>query len=131
MSYHLTVANAITVAGLFFVGLGCVAWDEGWSAAHRVAALFWLLALVSDVFDGWVARQMGQETRFGARLDRVGDIAVVHVLGITMAAGLWLVIFPFVVWTQILAWHHGVKFSGRALALCSGILLSLWSWAFA
>lgn len=47
-----------------------------WSGA--TAAFLWLfgVALISDVLDGALARRLGQESAWGARLDQWGDFAL-------------------------------------------------------
>ncbi len=54
-----------------------------WEAAHMVSALIFLIAALTDWLDGYLARRMGQTTKFGAFLDPVADklmVAVVLVL---------------------------------------------------
>jgi CDP-diacylglycerol--glycerol-3-phosphate 3-phosphatidyltransferase len=68
---RLNVPNTITaVRTVAAVGLA-VAAIGGRSAGWAVAAYltYWL----GDVLDGWAARALGQETRFGAVLDIVAD----------------------------------------------------------
>lgn len=58
----------------------------GW--AHQAAVFLVLLALllISDFFDGCLARRLHQETRLGAQLDTVGDV----LLTIFSITGGWL-----------------------------------------
>lgn len=56
-----------------------------WNGASGIFLTLFALGLVSDVLDGALARRLGQETDFGARLDQWGDFA------------LWLA-FPFGAW---------------------------------
>lgn len=56
-----------------------------WNGATPIFLLVFGLGLLSDVLDGALARRLGQETEFGARLDQWGDFA------------LWLAL-PFGAW---------------------------------
>lgn len=47
-----------------------------WHGATGVFLVLFALALVSDVMDGVLARRLGQETEFGARLDQWADFAL-------------------------------------------------------
>jgi len=40
---------------------------------NQLATLFFVIAAVTDWFDGWLARKLGQMTAFGAFLDPVAD----------------------------------------------------------
>ncbi|MDP2794788.1 MAG: CDP-diacylglycerol--glycerol-3-phosphate 3-phosphatidyltransferase [Sulfurisoma sp.] len=40
---------------------------------NQLATIFFVIAAVTDWFDGWVARKLGQMTAFGAFLDPVAD----------------------------------------------------------
>lgn len=57
---------ACAAAGLVLAWHGATVWFVGLFA----------LGLASDVLDGVVARRLGQETAFGARLDQWGDFAL-------------------------------------------------------
>jgi phosphatidylglycerophosphate synthase len=56
-----------------------------WNGATGIFLLLFGLGLLSDVLDGMLARRLGQQSDFGARLDQWGDFA------------LWLVL-PFGAW---------------------------------
>lgn len=47
-----------------------------WHGATGAFLALFCLGLVSDVLDGALARRLGQETDFGARLDQWGDFAL-------------------------------------------------------
>lgn len=65
------VPNAVTLfglaAGVAGVALGL---QLGWPLLA--------LSLLCDVLDGWLARRLHAETRFGAQLDWLGDVALSH-----------------------------------------------------
>ncbi len=57
------------MAGVFYL-------PDGWVAAHRVnlvATAFFGVAALTDWFDGYLARALGQTSAFGAFLDPVAD----------------------------------------------------------
>jgi cardiolipin synthase len=63
------IAMIPVVVGIFYV-------PDGWFPAHwKNATACWLfvLAAVTDAFDGWIARKYGMVSRLGAFLDPVAD----------------------------------------------------------
>lgn len=64
------VAVIPLVLGLFYVP---------WEHARQAAALLFMLAAVTDWFDGWLARRWNQTSNFGAFLDPVADKLLVAV----------------------------------------------------
>ena len=62
------------------VAVYLVPW-EGWSMHSRnlVATVIFVLAAITDWFDGYLARHLGQQTAFGAFLDPVADKLLVCV----------------------------------------------------
>ena len=62
------------------VAVYLVPW-EGWSMHSRnlVATVIFVLAAITDWFDGYLARRLGQQTAFGAFLDPVADKLLVCV----------------------------------------------------
>lgn len=75
---YRTLANAITVARtVAAVLIGCLAVD---TAAPRLLAVAYAIYWLGDILDGWTARRLNQETRFGAVLDIVSDRACTAVL---------------------------------------------------
>ncbi len=76
----LTIPNVLTllrlaiiplVLGMFFL--------KGWPYAHQAACVLFAIAAITDWFDGWLARQLGQTSKFGAFLDPVADKLLVAV----------------------------------------------------
>lgn len=63
---------------------------------------FYLLGGISDVLDGIAARRLGQETKFGAKLDTAADAVFAGVVLIQ-----WFRAFPvptwLIVWTMVIA----------------------------
>lgn len=64
------VAVIPLVLGLFYIR---------WDHARQAAALLFMLAAVTDWFDGWLARRWNQTSNFGAFLDPVADKLLVAV----------------------------------------------------
>ena len=56
-----------------------------WNGATGFFLALFGLGLLSDVLDGWLARKLGQESDFGARLDQWADFA----LWIAFPIGVW------------------------------------------
>ena len=69
----LNVPNSVTFLRVIFGGLMV------WSAyAHSFAVVvFYLLALATDLLDGFLARKLKQETEFGAKFDAITDNFIV------------------------------------------------------
>lgn len=72
------VAMALTWARLAMIPLvvGIFYVPDGWYPAHwknATAAWLFIIAALTDAFDGWVARRYGMQTRLGAFLDPVAD----------------------------------------------------------
>lgn len=66
----LRIAIIPVVLGLFYLD-----WQDG----RQAAAILFAVAAVTDWFDGWLARQLGQTSKFGAFLDPVADKLLVAV----------------------------------------------------
>ena len=68
-----------------------------WSAT--VCVLIFILAAVTDVLDGYLARRSDQVTRFGAFIDPIADKLIVSVTLILIAEreGSWIVTLPILV----------------------------------
>jgi len=64
------VAVIPLVLGLFYVP---------WVHARQAAAILFIIAAVTDWFDGWLARRWNQTSNFGAFLDPVADKLLVAV----------------------------------------------------
>lgn len=86
----ITWANALSVLRLI-VALPCA--YSIWTGSWRVAAMLFVVAVVTDVFDGIVARRRGEVTTFGGLLDHTIDALFVTV---TLAALAGLGIVPVV-----------------------------------
>lgn len=85
----ITVARIVLVPVFALVYL----WPESWT--YWVAAGLFALAAVTDWLDGYLARKLGQSTRFGAFLDPVADKIIVVtalVLLVGQHGNIWLTV---------------------------------------
>jgi CDP-diacylglycerol--glycerol-3-phosphate 3-phosphatidyltransferase len=74
----LNIPNLLTWARILMIPLvvGVFYMPEAWLSPHernQAATLFFAVAAVTDWFDGWLARKLGQTSAFGAFLDPVAD----------------------------------------------------------
>ncbi|PZV17585.1 MAG: phosphatidylglycerophosphate synthase [Leptolyngbya sp.] len=65
---------------------------------EKIFSVFFLISLITDILDGWIARTFGMESELGAKLDSWADTA-------TYIAGFWAVfsfkgqeIAPHILW---------------------------------
>ena len=74
----LNIPNLLTWARILLIPLFvCVFYlPDDWLVPRQqnlLATIFFVVAAVTDWFDGWLARKLGQMTAFGAFLDPVAD----------------------------------------------------------
>lgn len=74
-----------------------LAFDEGW--ARPLCAAIFIVASVTDWFDGYLARRLGQESKFGAFLDPVADklMVVTTLVLVTGASQAWWITVPAII----------------------------------
>lgn len=138
----LNAANALSATRLLLAPVLLLLASQG-----RATAFTWTLALslLTDVLDGQVARRFGQETKVGAVLDSVGDLAtysVVPVCAVWLFPDLvgrervafwltvWSYLFPVVVafarFRRMASYHtHTARLAG---VLMGGAVLALFAW---
>ncbi len=66
-------ANRLTVSRLVLTILFVAALNSTWTYARTAALIFFLVAGVTDFFDGEIARRSGSVTHFGALMDPLVD----------------------------------------------------------
>src|SRR5689334_24882268 len=66
-------ANRLTISRLVLTILFVAALDSSWSYARTAALIFFLLAGVTDLIDGEIARRYGSVTNFGKLMDPLVD----------------------------------------------------------
>ena len=65
--------NALTLLRIFLVPFLVVVLLTKFTGREFVALAIFLVAAVTDFFDGWIARRRNQTTRLGALLDPIAD----------------------------------------------------------
>jgi CDP-diacylglycerol--glycerol-3-phosphate 3-phosphatidyltransferase len=75
----LNVATILTISRIAFIPLIALLfiWDDG--KYRDISAYIFLLALITDYLDGYIARNYNQTTAFGAFLDPIADKLLVVV----------------------------------------------------
>jgi CDP-diacylglycerol--glycerol-3-phosphate 3-phosphatidyltransferase len=75
----LNFATILTISRILFIPIiiFCYIYSNG--ELRNIAAYIFLLALITDYFDGLIARKFNQETQFGAFLDPIADKLLVVV----------------------------------------------------
>ena len=67
------VANLLTILRVLFIPLIIFIFFLDSDFMRKLAALFFLIATITDYLDGFVARKLGQQTNFGEFLDPIAD----------------------------------------------------------
>ncbi|MDG2461052.1 MAG: CDP-diacylglycerol--glycerol-3-phosphate 3-phosphatidyltransferase [Luminiphilus sp.] len=75
----LNLPNLLTALRVLAIPLMVVCYYLPQPISTVGAAVVFIIAAVTDWFDGWVARRMGQTSQFGAFLDPVADKLLVSV----------------------------------------------------
>jgi phosphatidylglycerophosphate synthase len=106
----MSLASRVTIARLWLTGL---AFNAIFYEVYLAALVLVILALLSDVLDGHLARKFGQESAIGDKLDHLADLVLLGTLYATLAAKSGLA-FRMPVWLasavvmhvtfQIIAW---------------------------
>ena len=74
----LTLPNLLTLSRILAVPLlGFLLWWPGWQLGYALAFALYCLMGITDYFDGYLARRLGQTSSFGAFLDPVADKLIV------------------------------------------------------
>jgi CDP-diacylglycerol--glycerol-3-phosphate 3-phosphatidyltransferase len=79
MPLPITIPNALTMMRILLVPVLVVAFYLPFRNHFPLAAVIFALAAITDWFDGYLARRLGQMTAFGAFLDPVADKLMVAV----------------------------------------------------
>jgi CDP-diacylglycerol--glycerol-3-phosphate 3-phosphatidyltransferase len=75
----LTIPNVLTLLRLAVIPVVLGLFYVDWTHGREAAAILFAVAAITDWFDGWLARQLGQTSKFGAFLDPVADKLLVAV----------------------------------------------------
>ena len=71
---QVNVANALTVGRMVAVPFLLLA---SWNGRHDIFFILAAYCMLSDIFDGRIARWLGQSSEFGARLDSWADLCMI------------------------------------------------------
>ena len=96
----LNIPNALTYMRIALIPLIVVIYYLPWIWAGPVSAVLFALAGLTDWLDGYLARALKQESRFGAFLDPVADklmVAAVLVMVTQQSHSVWLAIAAIVI----------------------------------
>ena len=74
MNTRVNIANALTVGRMIAVPLLLAA---SWNGRHDIFFVLAAYCMLSDIFDGRIARRLGQSSEFGARLDSWADLMMI------------------------------------------------------
>ncbi|GAB3033540.1 CDP-diacylglycerol--glycerol-3-phosphate 3-phosphatidyltransferase [Bowmanella dokdonensis] len=72
-----TIPNLLTALRVCLIPVFVIVYFLDWQWAHQAGALIFWFAAITDWFDGYLARRLGQSTAFGAFLDPVADKLIV------------------------------------------------------
>ncbi len=101
----LTLANKITVGRIVVVPLFIATvlnYSPGRDDQRYLALAFFLVAVISDVIDGYIARRYYQKTRAGAILDPLADkLLLISAFLCLYIIGRDLPVFRFPVWLVV------------------------------
>lgn len=90
----ITAASWLTLSRLFLLPLAILPVILGWSNGWFVSAVITVIAGITDIFDGYVARRMGQITAIGTNLDFVTDkifvVGLLTLLVFYQAIPIWI-----------------------------------------
>ncbi len=90
----------LTLIRIALIPLLVVFFYVPWQFSNLLCTVIFFVAAITDWLDGYLAREMDQETAFGAFLDPVADklmVAVVLVLLVQSEANVWIAIAAAVI----------------------------------
>jgi CDP-diacylglycerol--glycerol-3-phosphate 3-phosphatidyltransferase len=108
MKYLITPPNQLTVLRILLAPLFVALLFSADPVSRQLSIFVFLLALLSDWYDGWVARRWGYVTRWGTFLDPLADKIVTSAafisfiyLNLVPAWTVWLIVFRDIVVTLL------------------------------
>ena len=95
----LNLATILTISRILFIPIVIFCYIYSNGELRNIGAFIFLLALITDYFDGLVARKLNQETPFGAFLDPIADklLVVVTILLLSRTFDSILFLIPSVI----------------------------------
>lgn len=82
----LNIPNTLTLIRIAFIPVIIVMFYLPFEWARPVSAWVYFVACITDLFDGYLARKLNQQSKLGAFLDPVADKLIVAVALILLAA---------------------------------------------
>ncbi len=108
MKYLITPPNQLTVLRILLAPLFVALLFSADPVSRQLSIFVFLLALLSDWYDGWVARRWGYVTRWGTFLDPLADKIVTSAafisfiyLNLVPAWTVWVIVFRDIVVTLL------------------------------
>jgi CDP-diacylglycerol--glycerol-3-phosphate 3-phosphatidyltransferase/cardiolipin synthase len=106
---RLTIPNILTLLRVAIIPLVVVLFYLPWPHARQATAILFAVASITDWFDGWLARKLGQTSKFGAFLDPVADkllvavslVMILHVHGLTGEGAVLAVLVAVIIGREI------------------------------
>ena len=90
--FKFTIPNLLSLYRLFafpfILGMVILKWEV-------LFAIFICISLVTDILDGWIARQFNQKTEYGAKLDSIADMTTYFLGFIGLFVFKWSDIEPY------------------------------------
>ncbi|MDF1780381.1 MAG: CDP-diacylglycerol--glycerol-3-phosphate 3-phosphatidyltransferase [Alcanivoracaceae bacterium] len=99
-STRWTLPNIMTLARLLSVPVFVAVFYLPYKWAGLAAAIIFVIAGITDALDGYLARRLGQTSRFGAFLDPVADkliVAAALVMLVQQHSNIWLTLPSIVI----------------------------------
>lgn len=103
---RMTLPNIMTLARLVAIPVFLVVFYLPFTWSDICAAAIFLAAGVTDLLDGYLARRLGQTSRFGAFLDPVADklfVAAALIMLVQVHDTIWLVVPAIVIVSREIA----------------------------
>lgn len=125
MKYFFTPPNQLTFLRILLTPLFVALLFSVDSVSRQLSFFVFLLALLSDWYDGWVARRWGYVTRWGTFLDPLADKIVTSAafvsfiyLGLVPAWTVWVIVSRDIVITLLRSYseYKGKPFDTSKLA---------------
>jgi len=125
MKYFFTPPNQLTFLRILLTPLFVALLFSADSVSRQLSIFVFLLALVSDWYDGWVARRWGYVTRWGTFLDPLADKIVTSAafvsfiyLDLVPSWTVWVIVFRDIVITLLRSYseYKGKPFDTSKLA---------------
>ena len=95
----MTVPNLLSMFRLILVPVFAVVFFQPAPNAHLWAALIYLVAFLTDIADGWIARHFNQISKLGRILDPMADklmtFTVIICITVDEVIPLWAVVVFF------------------------------------